>query len=93
MAPAVMEKKDKSCRMDVRLTRSQRAEYERAAALRGETLSQWTTSHLDECAKRDIAEASTTWLDSAAFDQFCALLEAPVPSAAQDLLARKPIWE
>lgn len=93
MTPAVMKKAEKSCRMDLRLTRAQRNEYERAAMLRGETLSQWSTSHLDECAKRDIAEASTTWLGAAAFDRFCDMLEAPMPEAAKDLLARDPIWQ
>ena len=92
MTPAVLEKAEKSCRMDLRLTRIQRAEYERAAALRGETLSQWSTAHLDECAKRNIAEASTTWLGPAAFDEFCEMLEAPMPSATHELLSRESIW-
>lgn len=47
----------KACRMDIRLTQLQRKNYEKAAELRGPTLSQWTTMHLDECARRDIDEA------------------------------------
>lgn len=39
---------EKPCRMDLRLTSSQRASYEEAAALRGQTLTQWSTSKLDE---------------------------------------------
>ncbi len=93
MTPAILEKAEKNCRMDLRLTRSQRAEYERAASLRGETLSQWSTSHLDECAKRDIAEASTTWLGAVAFDRFCDMLEEPMPTATRELLAREPVWQ
>lgn len=42
-APAL----EKPCRMDLRLTSSQRANYEEAAALRGQTLTQWSTSKLD----------------------------------------------
>lgn len=81
--PTPMEKRDKQCRMDVRLTQSQRAAYERAASLKGQTLTQWATSHLDENARRDI---------EAAFDEFCAMLDAPMPKAMQDLLARKTVW-
>ena len=39
---------DKACRMDIRLAQSQRRNYEKAADLRGQTLSRWTTMHLDE---------------------------------------------
>lgn len=90
--PTPMEKRDKQCRMDVRLTQSQRAAYERAASLKGQTLTQWATSHLDENARRDIEAATTTALSEAAFDEFCAMLDAPMPKAMQDLLARKTVW-
>ncbi len=93
MTPKVLEKSEKNCRMDLRLTRAQRTKYERAASLRGETLSQWSTSHLDECANRDIAEASTTWLSADSFEQFCSMLETEIPLETQELLARKPIWQ
>ena len=84
--------KERSCRIDIRLTRPQRTSYERAAALKGQTLSQWTTQHLDECARRDIDEARATQLDDEAFDAFCRMLEAPLPKAAAELLAREEIW-
>ena len=89
MATATIEK---ACRMDIRLTQPQRKSYERAAELRGQTLSQWTTSHLDECARRDIDEACSTQLSDEAFERFAALLEEPVPDAARELLAREPAW-
>ena len=91
--PALMEKKDKQCRMDVRLTQSQRAAYERAASLKGQTLTQWATAHLDENARRDIETATTTVLSDSSFDEFCAMLDAPMPKAVQDLLSRKAVWE
>ena len=84
---------EKQYRMDIRLTQSQRANYERAASLRGQTLTQWATSHLDDNARRDIDAATTTVLSPEAFDAFCAMLDAPMPQAAQDLLARKAVWE
>ena len=90
---ATLEKTEKRFRMDIRLTQSQRSSYERAAALRGQTLTQWATSHLDESARRDIDEASMTLLSQEAFDSFCEMLENPMPQAARDLLARKAVWE
>ena len=39
---------DEACRMDIRLAQPQRRNYEKAAELRWQTLSQWTTMHLDE---------------------------------------------
>ena len=89
MATATAEK---ACRMDIRLTQPQRRSYERAAELRGQTLSQWAASHLDECARRDIDEAASTRLSDEAFERFAALLEEPVPEAARELLAREPAW-
>ena len=81
MATATVEK---DCRMDIRLTQSQRKNYEKAAELRGQTLSQWTTMHLDE--------AHTTRLSDEAFERFSALLDDPMPEAARELLARESIW-
>lgn len=89
----VPEKEEKQFRMDIRLAQSQRRNYERAAPLRGQTLTQWATSHLDESARRDIDEATTTMLAPQAFDEFCAMLDAPVPQAAAELLLRKAVWE
>ena len=91
--PTTLEKHDKRYRMDLRLTQPQRASYEQAALLRGQTLTQWATAHLDESARRDIAEATTTFLSPDAFDAFCEILESPVPEAVQELLSRKAIWE
>ena len=83
---------DKTSRMDLRLTRLQRENYEQAASLKGQTLSQWSTQHLDECARRDIDEARITALDAESFEAFCRMLEAPVPDAMRDLLERKEDW-
>lgn len=91
--PALVEKQEKQCRMDVRLTQSQRDVYERAAALKGQSLTQWATTHLDENARLDIDAATTTVLFPEAFDAFCAMLDAPMPAPVQELLDRKAVWE
>lgn len=91
--PALTEKQEKQCRLGVRLTRLQRDAYERAAALKGQSLTQWATTHLDENARFDIDTATTTFLSPEAFDSFCTMLEAPMPAATQELLARKAVWE
>lgn len=84
---------EKTCRMDVRLTQPQRMSYEHAASLTGQSLSQWTTRNLDECARRDIEEATRTRLSREAFEQFCEMLEAPLPQETADLLSRETIWK
>lgn len=89
MATASM---DKPCRMDIRLTGSQRANYEEAAALRGMTLTQWSTSKLDAAALADIESARVTRLSVSEFDRFCAMLEEPLPEETRALLAREEIW-
>ena len=93
MATACAMKKEKTSRIDLRLTDQQRLKYEKAAALKGQNLTQWASAHLDSCASRDIAEASATRLDDEAFEYFCTTLDAPMPKEALDLLQRKPIWE
>ncbi|WP_206214076.1 DUF1778 domain-containing protein [Adlercreutzia sp. ZJ154] len=90
---SVVEKQEKLYRMDIRLTKPQRINYERAASLRGQTITQWATTHLDEGARRDIDEATTTALSLEAFDTFCEMLESPMPKTTQDLLTRKAVWE
>lgn len=84
---------EKTYRMDIRLTQPQRMSYEKAASFRGQTLSQWVTSHLDESARQDINAAAITLLSSEAFDTFCQMLEEPMPQAAQELLSRKAVWD
>lgn len=86
-------KEEKRYRMDLRLTKRQRASYERAAELTGKTLTQWATAHLDENARRDIDDATMTYLSSEAFDAFCSMLDAPLPNATKKLLASKAVWE
>lgn len=78
--------------MDVRLTASQRRSYEKAAELKGQTLTEWTLSHLDDCARTDIEAAARTVLEDESFDAFCKALEEPMPAELQELLSREPMW-
>lgn len=75
------------------LAQARRANYEKAASLRGQALQQWAISHLDESARFDIKKAVATSLSPKGFDDFCRMLDAPMPEATQKLLSRKPIWE
>ena len=90
---ATIAKQPKSSRFDMRLTADQRSEIERAAALKGKSLTQWALDNLLESARRDIEEEEITRLDREAFEYFVAALEEPMAAEADDLMARKPVWE
>lgn len=83
--------KQKTSRLDIRLTDAQRQLIERAAELTGSTLTQWTARHLLESA-RDIEEATVLHLESQAFQDFIQALDQPVPPAAEKLMERDPQW-
>ena len=73
--------KQKTSRLDIRLTDAQRQLIERAAELTGSTLTQWTARHLLESARKDIEEATVLHLESQAFQDFIQALDQPVPPA------------
>lgn len=77
--------KQKTSRLDIRLTDAQRQLIERAAELTGSMLTQWTARHLLESARKNIEEATVLHLESQALDQ-------PVPPAAEKLMERDPQW-
>ncbi|EKF16281.1 hypothetical protein B217_02735 [Bifidobacterium bifidum IPLA 20015] len=84
--------KQKTSRLDIRLTDAQRQLIERAAELTGSTLTQWTARHLLESARKDIEEATVLHLESQAFEDFIQALDQPVPPAAEKLMERDPQW-
>lgn len=84
--------KQKTSRLDIRLTDAQRQLIERAAELTGSTLTQWTTRHLLESARKDIEEATVLHLESQAFEDFIQALDQPVPPAAEKLMEMDPQW-
>jgi len=83
----------KTSRLDMRLTPEQRKEIEYAAGLKGMSLTQWAVQSLLASARRDVEEETTTRLSMEAFDEFARALGQGMPQEAQDLLARKPVWE
>lgn len=87
-----MNRKRRTSRMDLRMTEEERAQLERAAQLKGQTLTGWSLGHLLEDSRRDIEEASTLVLDDESFDRFLDALERPMPAALLELLSRKPLW-
>ena len=79
-------------RMELRLEARRKARYEEAAAMRGQTLTQWTLTNLDAAADRAFADARATVLSQEAFDEFCSALEQPLPDSARALVAEDQQW-
>ena len=91
MATATLGKASNS-RMELRLESARKARYEEAATLKGQSLTQWTLTNLDEAANKAFDEARVTRLAQADFDAFCQLLDRPMPDAAKRLLESDPQW-
>ena len=87
-----LENESKSARFDLRIEPSRKSAYERAAAINGQSVSQWSLANLDAAAERDIAAARTLHLTDEAFAQICDMMDNPVPEELQKLIDRKPIW-
>ena len=92
MPLAILENETKSMRFDLRIEPSRKSAYERAAAINGQTVSQWTLTNLDAAAERDIAAARTLYLTDEAFAQICDMLDKPMPEELQKLIDREPLW-
>lgn len=90
---ATITNAQKSARLDMRMTSDQRAEIERAAAIKGMSLTQWALQNLLASARRDIQEEATTILSMRAFDAFRQALDSGMPDEASALLDQKPVWE
>lgn len=82
----------RSSRLAVRMTPEQRSTIDKAATLKGATITQWALDHLISDARKDIEEETTIRLSSRAFDEFKDALEAPMPQALQDLLKKDAQW-
>lgn len=81
------------CQISLELTSPQRENYEKAAAAKGQTLSEWATNILDKCANEDLGGNATTELSPEAFEAFQEMLDTPRPAAVEELLKRKVTWE
>lgn len=89
---ATLAKNVKDSRFDMRMTREQRNEVERAAAIKGKSLTQWALDNLLAAAQRDIEEDRTTHLSAKAFDTFAEALDRPMPDETIRLIQQKPVW-
>ena len=92
MPIATLENETKSSRFDLRVEPCRKAAYEKAAAVCGQTVSQWSLANLDAAAERDIAASRTLYLTDEAFAQVCDMLDEPVPEELQELIGREPAW-
>lgn len=90
---ATITNASKTSRLDMRMSDEQRLEIERAASIKGMSLTQWALQNLLAAARRDIQEETVTRLSMSAFDQFKAALDAGMPPEATALLDQKPVWE
>lgn len=82
----------RSSRLNMRMTQEQRSTINKAATLKGTTITQWALDHLIDDARRDIEEETSIRLSAKAFDEFKDALERPMPKTMRDLLAREPKW-
>lgn len=82
----------RSSRLAVRMTPEQRLTIDRAAALKGASITQWAMDHLMEDARRDIDDETTIRLSARAFDEFRDALDRPMPSQLRELLDKDPRW-
>ena len=92
MATAALAREPKKSRMDLRLEEKRKELYERAAALKGQSVTQWSLSNLDAAAERDIEDARVTRLSDASFELFLKMIDEPMSEEAAELIRREPSW-
>lgn len=83
----------KNARLDLRMRPDEREEIERAASLKGMSITQWALQKLTLAAQSDIQEETVTRLSMQAFDDFRAVLDEGMPAEAKELIASKAVWE
>jgi uncharacterized protein (DUF1778 family) len=80
MAPAVMERESKKERLEARLTPEQKKHIERAARIKGTSVSDFVVLSADDAAVRTIREQEVLTLNEHAREVFArALLNPPAP--------------
>lgn len=91
--PAPARRKDEV--IQIRASAEAKAILNRAAALRGQKLSEFMLESARRDAEEAILDQRTFFLDDAAHAQFVALLNAPAkpPAKARACLGRKPPWQ
>ena len=84
----------KTSRLDLRLTDEEKRQIERAAALSGISMSQWSISCLLDRARELILESRSIHLSDEAFDKFSQMLDEPMPTSFAAFLDEEAMsWE
>lgn len=84
---------EKTARLDLRLTESQKHLIEQAAEISGSTLAGFVISELVGAASSVVARSRSLVLDAQDWKMFVAALEAPDDQAWSELKAMTPVWE
>ncbi|MBQ9001886.1 MAG: DUF1778 domain-containing protein [Eggerthellaceae bacterium] len=92
MPITVLANEAKNRWLNLRVEASRKAAFEQAAAVYGQTVSQWSLANLDAAAGRDIAASRTLCLTDEAFAQVCDMLDEPIPEEQQELANGRPAW-
>ena len=89
-SPAVMEKESKKARLEARLTLDQKEHIERAARIKGTSISDFVVLSADDAAIRTIREQEVLVLNERAREVFAqALLHPPVPGRRLTAAAKR----
>jgi uncharacterized protein (DUF1778 family) len=97
MAPqtkATTSRHTKNERIQIRVSDERRARYEAAAAVQGQSLTEFVTEAADMATEHTLADRRTFLLDDDAWNQFNAQLDAPpkVVPGLVDLFARPDVF-
>lgn len=91
MSTTTLDKKDS--RLDLRMTSEQKSLIERAAALSGMSVSQWSMNALVKCARSDIMEWNAVKLCEEDFEALLRVLDEPANAQFQAFASDKTRWE
>ena len=84
----------KTSRLDLRLTEDEKEQIERAAAICGISMSQWSISCLLDRARELILQSRTLSLSDEAFANFSQMLDEPMPASFAAFLDEEATsWE
>lgn len=91
---ATVAQAPKTSRLDLRLTDEEKTQIEKAAALCGISMSQWSISCLLDRAREVILESRALSLSDEAFNAFSQMLDRPMPSSFAAFLDEEDVsWE
>ena len=86
-------RRTRTARLDLRLSPENRELISQAAQANDTTLVDYVLSVVIPAARRDVAEARTTYLSQEAWDNFLAILDEPDTPAMAALRQRPTRWD